>query len=132
VRPWQRILSVWCLITAVETAHGVLRRLWLEPRIGVLAANHWGVFTGLALIFLVCLATSRWIGARSALGWMQVGLCWAVLTMAFEAVLGRALGYSWDRLLGDYDPARGGLMGLGIIGMVYAPRLAARLRGTLA
>jgi hypothetical protein len=43
-------------------------------------------------------------------------------------VLGRALGLSWFRILSDYDPSRGGFMGLGIAFMVFAPTLAAKLR----
>jgi hypothetical protein len=62
---------------------------------------------------------------------MQVGLVLVVLMLAFECGLGRALGYSWDRILADYDPSRGGLMLLGMIGLLYAPRFAATLRGTL-
>jgi hypothetical protein len=129
--PWKRVLVVWCLIIVAETVHGILRRLYLDPVIGVLNANHIGVFVGLALVFLICLATSRWIGPRSTLGWMQVGLVLVVLMIAFEFVVGRALGYSWYRILADYDPSRGGLMLLGMIGVLYAPRFAARLRGTL-
>ena len=129
--PWKRVLIVWCLIVFVETVHGILRRLYLDPVIGVLNANHIGVFVALVLIFLICLATSRWIGPRPTLGWMQIGLVLAALMLAFEFALGRVLGYSWDYMLADYDPSRGGLMGLGIIGLIYAPRFAARLRGTV-
>lgn len=127
--PWQRILSVWCLLIAAESVSGVLCRLLLEPRVGVPMANQVALFIGLGLVFAICLATSRWIGARSRLGWMLVGLVWAALTFAFECLLGLALGHSWSRILADYDPARGGMMALGLIGMVYAPRFAAQLRG---
>ena len=98
---------------------------------GALQAAHIGLVVALALIFAICLATSRWLGPRSQLGWMQVGLVLVVLMLAFEVGLGRAMGYSWDRILADYDPSRGGLMLLGMIGLLYAPRFAARLRGTL-
>ena len=129
--PWKRVLSVWILIIAVESVHGALRHLLLDPRIGVLKAQHIGVFIGLALVLLISIATSRYIGPRDRLAWMRVGLLWAALTVAFEGVLGRVLGYSWERILADYDPAQGGLMALGLIGMVYCPRIAARIRGTL-
>jgi hypothetical protein len=129
--PWKRVLVVWCLIAVVETVHGILRRLYLDPLIGVDNANHIGVLVALALIFVICLATSRWIGPRSTLGWMQVGLVLVVLMLAFEFGVGLSLGYSGYRILADYDPSRGGLMLLGMIGLLYAPRFAARLRGTL-
>jgi hypothetical protein len=130
--PWKRVLIVWSLIVSCETVLGLLRQLILEPRIGLLAANHVGVFILLGLVLLVCLATSRWLGPRSKLGWMLLGTVWALLTVAFDAVLGRVMGLSWERLFTDYDPARGGLRILELIGLIYAPRFAAALRGTLA
>ena len=129
--PWKRILVVFCLIVVAETINGILRRLYLEPVVGSLQAAHIGLVVALALIFVICLATSRWLGLRSKLGWMQVGLVLVVLMLAFEIGLGRAMGYSWERILADYDPSRGGLMLLGMIGLLYAPRFAAKLRGTL-
>ena len=129
--PWKRVLVVFCLIVVAETINGILRRLYLEPVVGSLQAAHIGLVVALALIFVICLATSRWLGLQSKLGWMQVGLVLVVLMLAFEVGLGRAMGYSWDRILADYDPSRGGLMLLGMIGLLYAPRFAARLRGTL-
>ena len=45
-----------------------------------------------------------------------------------EAIPDRALGMSWDRILSDYNPARGGLMLLGLAFMLFAPLIAARLR----
>jgi hypothetical protein len=129
--PWKRVLAVFCLIVVAETIHGILRRLYLEPVVGAMQASHIGLLIALALIFAICLATSRWLGPRSTLGWMQIGFVLVVLMLAFEFGLGRAMGYSWDRILADYDPSRGGLMLLGMIGLLYAPRFAARLRGTL-
>jgi hypothetical protein len=35
---------------------------------------------------------------------------------------------SWERILSDYNPARGGFMVLGLAFMFFAPRLAAKLR----
>ena len=129
--PWKRILVVFCLIVVAETINGILRRLYLEPAVGSLQAARIGLLVALVLIFAICLATSRWLGPRSKLAWMQIGLVLVVLMLAFEVGLGRAMGYSWDRILADYDPSRGGLMLLGMIGLLYAPRFAARLRGTL-
>lgn len=54
---------------------------------------------------------------------------WAILTLLFEFGLGLfVLNYSWERMLEDYDVPRGGLMGFGLLFMVVAPYLAAKLR----
>ena len=60
----------------------------------------------------------------------QVGLLWVVLFTLFEFGVGAALGHSWQRMLADYDPAQGGLMGFGFVFLLFAPMLSARLGGT--
>jgi hypothetical protein len=52
-----------------------------------------------------------------------------VLTLIFEFSLGYLFGYSLERILSDYNIAEGGLMLFGVFFMLFAPALAARLRG---
>jgi hypothetical protein len=47
-----------------------------------------------------------------------------------EFYLGRlALGLPWDRITEDYDPARGGFLGFGLLFMAVSPLLAAKIPG---
>jgi hypothetical protein len=56
-----------------------------------------------------------------------MGLLWVTLTLAFEIGLGLAAGLSWDRIASDFDPRRGGFLGLGMLVILVTPRvLAAR------
>jgi hypothetical protein len=60
-----------------------------------------------------------------------VGVLWVALTLAFEVSLGRlVLGYSWDRVLEDYDPTRGGFLSLGMLVLLLSPQIAAKARGS--
>jgi hypothetical protein len=129
--PWDRVIRVWLVIIASESMLGTLRTLYLAPRIGEVNARQIGVVVAIAVTLAIATAFSRWIGPRTKLAWMAVGLVWAGLTVVFEFILGRALGLSWQRLLADYDPTQGGLMLVGLIGVIYCPRIAARIRGTL-
>jgi hypothetical protein len=114
----------------VESVHGTLRRLFLEPAVGDLRARQVSVFTGIALIFAVTFFCIRWIRARTVSELLLIGLLWVLLTLTFEIVLGRmVLDYEWDRIVEDYDVRRGGLMGFGLLFMFFAPLLAARLLG---
>jgi hypothetical protein len=75
------------------------------------------------------LAASGWVKAGTAARLLAVGLAWVALTVLFEVALGRLVpGLPWGRLAEDYDPSRGGLMGLGLVIMTVSPVLAARLR----
>lgn len=127
-----RILGAWCLMMLLESLHGTLRELLLAPRIGSLPARQLSVFSGALLILATSLALARWLALPSRAACLATGLAWVALTVAFEIALGRlVLGLGWSRILEDYDPARGGLMLLGLAVMALAPLLAARLRGTL-
>jgi hypothetical protein len=116
------------LIILAETLHGIARQIFLAPVLGDLRARQWGVPVGCLIIFLIALLTTRWIGADTRAAQLRVGIFWAVLTLLFEVILGRALGLDWDRILSDYNPARGGFMMLGLAFMLVAPLLAAKLR----
>ncbi|MCU0231696.1 MAG: hypothetical protein MUC67_10010 [Acidobacteria bacterium] len=125
-----RSVSAWALIALVESIHGTLRVLWLQPRVGELRSRQIAFVTGSLLIVAVAALTVKWIGARSRRELLLVGLLWAGLMLLFELSLGRlAAGYSWDRIAADYDPRRGGLMAFGLLLVAAAPWLAARLRG---
>ncbi len=125
-----RSVAAWALIALVESIHGTLRVLWLQPRVGELRSRQIAFVTGSLLIVAVAALTVKWIGARSRRELLLVGLLWAALMLLFELSLGRlAAGYSWDRIAADYDPRRGGLMAFGLLLVAAAPWLAARLRG---
>ena len=98
---WIRGLEVWLLIIIVESVHGTLRQLFLAPVIGDAEARRVAVFTGSALIFLVTWLTIRWIAMRNRSDLLKLGAIWVVLTAAFEFALGRALGFSLERILQD-------------------------------
>jgi hypothetical protein len=119
----------WCLIALVESLHGTLRVLWLAPQVGDLAARQIGVVTGSGLILGVAWLTIRWIGAPDRRALWALGALWVALMLAFELGLGRMLGVPWAQLWADYDVRQGGLMGLGLLVLLVAPLVAARLRG---
>ncbi|HJR69882.1 MAG TPA: hypothetical protein VKA43_07565 [Gammaproteobacteria bacterium] len=121
-----RALAAWVLIIAAETVHGILRQWLLVPVVGDLRARQIGVLIGSAIIFAIAWALARWIDARSLRAQLAVGAVWVVLTLCFEYTLGRLLGLPTERILADYDVARGGFMLFGLVFMLIAPALAAR------
>jgi hypothetical protein len=126
---WWRTLVVWLLIIGAESLQGIVRTLLLVPRIGDLRARQVGVLTGTAIILLVTWFSIRWLRVVSTRGLLASGAAWVALTVCFEIALGRALGYGWGSILADYDPRAGGFLGLGLLAMLLAPLLVARLRG---
>jgi hypothetical protein len=123
-----RALAAWVLIIVAETVHGVLRQWLLVPVVGDLRARQIGVLIGSAIIFAIAWALARWIDARTLGAQLAVGAVWIVLTVCFEYALGRLLGFTTERMLADYDVARGGFMLFGLAFMLVALALAARVR----
>ena len=115
-----RALLVWLLIIGAESAHGGLRRLLLSPEVDF-ALRLISVAVGAAMLFAITWVLLDWIKIRSARGALAIGGLWVVLTSAFEVALGRLTGVGWNRILADYDIARGGLMPLGLLAMVLTP-----------
>ena len=129
---WLRALMVWAGIMAVETMHGILRAWLLEPWLGGFRARQLSVVTASILIFAMAVATVRWIGAGQERTLLKIGALWVGLTVSFEFGLGMGvLGFSWARMMEDYDLTRGGFLAFGMIGLWLSPLLATRLRAGL-
>jgi hypothetical protein len=127
-----RALVVWLVLLLVESVHGVFRRLVLEPWIGDFSARQVSVFTGALLILIVSYIFIDWIRSQTARQLTLIGVMWVLLTLTFEISIGWLAGYSWERILEDFNIARGGLLGLGFLVLGFSPRIAARLRRVAA
>lgn len=123
-----RGFAVWILIALTETLHGTLRTIFLEPRVGDLASRQIGVLTGSLMILVIAYLTIDWIGASKARPLAAVGSLWFVLMLTFDVTLGRAFGLSWERILSDYLPAKGGFMIIGMTVLALSPSMAFRMR----
>lgn len=127
-RLWRRTLAVWLSIAVAETVHGVLRGLWLVPRVGDVKAQRIGFAVGCVIVIGIATLSSRWLGTRNAAQRWQVGVVWCALMAGFELLVGRARGLDAARIVAAFDPAQGGLMAFGLLLMLLAPTLGLRLR----
>jgi hypothetical protein len=124
-----RAFFVWLVIICVESLHGVLRTLLLQPLVGDFRARQVAVFTGSALILTIAYLLGPWLRVRNNKFLLGVGLLWVLWTVAFELALGRlVLDMSWQRILSDYDLLHGGLMVFGLAFLALSPLIAAKLR----
>jgi hypothetical protein len=127
--PWRRAVLVWLVMAVVEIVHGALRAAILVPIVGDWRARQIGAIVGAALVLVIAILASRWLGVRSRRAQLSVGALWLALMLSFELAAGRFLaGYSWARIASDYDLRHGGLLGIGMLVLALSPLLAARLR----
>lgn len=125
----RRALAVLALIILAEVANGTVRQLLIMPLVGDFTARQIATGTGCVLILLIAWSTSRWLAATTRRAQWRVGALWLVLMLAFEVAVGRLVaGVPWERLAADYNLAQGGLLGLGMLWLLCAPRLAVFIR----
>lgn len=125
-----RALLVWALLAVAEVLLGLLRVRLVNRRVGDHRARQLGVVVSGGVIMVLTWFTLPWLDARGGWQLLGVGLLWLVLMLAFDVVIGRAVfRFGWSRILSDFDPRRGNLLGLGMLFLLAAPLLAGVLRG---
>jgi hypothetical protein len=114
-------VATWLILAATASAAGMVRELWLRPRVGERPAHQLGTL-------LVCVLFVAVIGAfvartkPSVPHAAMVGAAWLAAAVVFEFALGRWLdGLSWSRLLADYDLRQGRLLLLVWFTVAVAP-----------
>ena len=123
-----RGILVWLAFMVLETIHGILRSIFLVPRVGREMSNLIGWPIAACIVFCVTLLTSRWVGLRSKTALLGLGALWAMLTLVFEISIGLLQGMSTAQIISDINPLTGGLMVYSLLVAFLSPCLAARLR----
>lgn len=126
-----KAFAIWLLFIIAESVNGIVRESWLVPALGNVLAHQIAFASGSILILTITTLFIHWLHPLHLLKLLQVGFLWLVLTVGFEIALGRSLGYSWSRIAADYNPSQGGLMAFGLMLLLFAPLIAAKLRGVL-
>jgi hypothetical protein len=124
-----RGLAVWLVLLALAICNGAMREKLLLPRIGEAAGHAVSSILLSAAIVTLTWFTISWIRPLSPAEAWQLGILWLGLTLAFEFLVGHyVMAQSWDRLLGDYNVARGRLWVLVLLTTMSAPPLLARVQ----
>ena len=123
-----RGLLIWLVIMLVETLHGVLRSVFVEPRIGTVAAERVGWPVAAVLVLAIAALMIRWTGVRGTAPLLLLGAAWAALTVGFELLVGVLRGLDHQALLSALDPHSGTVAWSAAL-MLLTPLLADRLRG---
>jgi len=120
----------WLMLAGIATAAGILREMWLTPRIGELAAHQAGTLlvTAAFLAAISGFVTRMRLEPDEAL---IIGIGWLLAAVAFEFGFGHYVdGLPWSRLLADYDLTRGRLLVLVWLAVGAGPYVLTRILRT--
>lgn len=103
-------LLAWLGMMVLAIINGIVRERWIAPRMSALAAHQCSTLLLLAILWLYGEILFTRLPLTSAGQAVSVGLCWLLLTLAFECGVGRLIGKrSWRGLLEEYNLLRGRL-----------------------
>ena len=116
---------VWLCFIPAAILNGGLREYVLVPAIGrkwALPAS--GIILSMCIFLITWLLLPRLVKVRtSGTAWL-IGICWLVLTVAFEFASGLAGGNTVAELLSAYNPLTGNLWLLVLATTLLSPVLA--------
>ena len=127
--PMLRGVVVWCAFMAIETVHGILRGIFLVPRVGLDLSNKIGCPIAAFIVFGVTVLTIRWIGLAGTNALLALGALWAALTLIFEIGIGLLRGLDAGQLAHEINPFSGGLLVYSLLVVFLSPYFALKLRG---
>ncbi|MBN2184920.1 MAG: hypothetical protein JW746_06290 [Candidatus Krumholzibacteriota bacterium] len=126
---YYRAVLIWFLFSILATLNGIMRNSFINPVIGEHNGHIVSTVILSLLIFFVTLSLIKWISPKNRKEAAGIGLLWVLMTIAFEFLAGHYLfGHSWDRLLADYDLAKGRFWVLVLIVTYFAPVWSAKVK----
>ena len=113
----------WFPMLLLAVINGTARDLWYKKYVGELAGHQISTISLVLLFGLYIYFVISKFPPGSATQSLFIGVCWLVLTLAFEFGFGRWRGNSWSRLLGEYNILQGRIWILIPIWITLAPYL---------
>lgn len=119
-----RALSLCVVLAGAETLHGIVRTVWVTPRLGKLRAVQLSALTGSLLAFAICWLLVPGIGLRSAGAHLLLGSGLAAFMACFDIAVGMILMRKrWSKVWADFDPRTGNFLLFGLLALMFMPLL---------
>ena len=117
-----KYLLVWIILAFVAIANGIIRQGTYGRFVAELTAHQISTFTAILASGAVVWIFHRYSPLESSAQAWTVGVCWLLLTIAFEFGFGHFVaGHSWTRLFADYNLLAGRVWSLFLVWVLIMP-----------
>lgn len=117
-----KALIVWFAQLVAIVMLGGLRDKLLSPRVGEKAAHQLGTVSACLVVFIIIFVFLPWLNPPSPVHALALGSFWVALAVAFEfGFFHFSMKVPWSQLLADYNIAKGRLLILLWITVLFAP-----------
>ena len=126
-----RYILFWPALAVIAIINGSLRQFTYGRHMAELAAHQLSTATGILLTGVAVWALNRAWPIVSAKAAWTIGICWLLMTIAFEFGFGHYIaGHSWSHLLADYNVLEGRVWSLFLAWIGVLPWVIWRLRNS--
>ena len=119
-----KTLIIWVVIAIGEIVNGNIRVRYLQRRFGLNRAKQISFFSGVTIFTTIIWFFLAWVGPTNLYQCLKIGLMWTILMLLLDIYFGRFIfRYSWPKILEDFNPGKGNLLGLGMILLLFCPAI---------
>lgn len=113
---------IWLFIAAGEVLNGNVRVRYLQRHFGHRRAKQISFFFGVIIFYTIAWFFLPWIGPQDIYECFIVGLIWVFLMIALDLYFGKVVfRLSWTKILDDFNPKKGNLLGIGMVLLLLCP-----------
>jgi hypothetical protein len=117
-----RFVALCVALASAETLHGIVRTIWVTPRIGKDLAIKLSAVTGTILASTICWAFVPDLSLESLRAHLALGVALAIFMASFDVAIGRWLmRKSWAKIWPDFDPRTGNYLLIGLLVLCFVP-----------
>jgi hypothetical protein len=124
-----KAIAVGLLIAAGEVLNGNIRVRIIQRKYGRKKGKQMSFFSGVMIFTVIAWFLLPWIDPKNILDCIRVGLIWVFIMIILDLFFGRfVFRFSWVKILEDFNPVKGNLLGVGMILLLLCPTFIFLLR----
>ncbi|MBD3824347.1 MAG: hypothetical protein IE916_07545 [Epsilonproteobacteria bacterium] len=117
-----KALIVAFLMAFGEVVNGNIRVRILHAKFGKERAKRLSFVSGLSIIYLICWFTLPWVAPKSYEDCLMIGALWFFVMLCLDIYFARYIfRLGWSKIADDFNPAKGNLLGVGMVLLLLAP-----------
>lgn len=119
-----KAVIVWVLIAVGEIINGNIRVRYLQRKYGKYRAKQFSFFSGVAFFSIIIWFSLSWVGPSNLFQCFALGFIWMSLMTLLDIYFGKYIfHYSWNRIVDDFNPSKGNLLGIGMLLIFLCPAI---------
>jgi hypothetical protein len=117
-----RAILIGLIIAAGEVVNGNIRVRYLQRKLGRKKSRWISFFSGTTIFSIIAWLLLPWVNPENLLQCLLVGTIWVIVMTMLDLYVGRfVFKIPWKKILDDFNPRKGNLLGIGLLLLLCCP-----------